>query len=94
MAEDLDEGRCKELVGKLCSALGWEVQPYPGMPYVMLDQTGQCAAYGRSWLGLFVCFSNIAYGRCCPLSNNYPKWALEPTTSLEELAIKVDLCCS
>lgn len=90
----MTEDRCRELIGKLCGALGWEVQRDPDMPYVMLDHTGRCAAYGRSWLGLFINFSNMAYGRCCPFSDNYPKWALEPTDSLEELAIKIDLHCS
>lgn len=92
--ESLDEDRCKELIGKLCHSLGWRVQPDPDMPYVMLDHKDNCAAYGRSWLGLFICFSNMAYGRCCPFSDNYPKWALEPTASLEELAVKIDLNCS
>lgn len=90
----MDEDRCRELIGKLCSALGWRIEPDDMWPYVMLDHTGNCAAYGRSWLGLFCCFSSIAYGRCCPFSDNYPKWALEePTDSLEELAVKIDLYC-
>ena len=95
--ESLDEDRCKELIGKLCHSLGWRVQPDPDMPYVMLDHKDNCAAYGRSWLELFICFSNFsntAYGRYCPFSDNYPKWALEPTASLEELAVKIDLNCS
>lgn len=88
----MNEDRCKELISKLCSALGWEVQLDSDMwPYVMFDHTGNCAAYGISWLELFVCFSNMAYGRCCPFSDNYPKWALVPIVSLEELAIKIDL---
>ena len=95
MEENLDEDRCKELIGKLCSALGWEVRPDPDMwSHVMWDHTGNCAAYGGSWLGLFICFSSMAYGRCCPFTNNYPKWAPVPTASLEELAVKIDLNCS
>jgi hypothetical protein len=94
ITESLNEDRCKELIGKLCSALGWEVQRDPDMPHVMLDHTGKCAAYGRSWFELFNCFSNMAYGRCCPFSDNYPKWALVPTASHEELAVKIDLFCN
>ncbi len=94
MEENLDKDRCKELIGKLCHSLGWRVEADLDMPYVMLDHTGRCAAYGRSWLDLFICFSSMAYGRCCPFTDNYPKWALEPTASLEELAIKIDLNCS
>lgn len=87
------EERCKELVGKLCCALGWKVVQDPDMPYVLLKSNGKCGAYGHSWSGLLASFESIAWGQCVPFSDGFPEWA-KTCSSLEELAVMIDLCCA
>ena len=88
----ISEYRCKELIDKLCHNFSWKVVQDPDMPYVLLKNDGKCGAYRHSWLGLFINFANMAWGRCIPFSEGFPEWT-KTWFSLEELAIKIDIHC-
>ena len=85
----LGEERCRELVGKLCSGLGWSVRPGPSMRYVLFDEAGRWITFGqsmsdvveslcdRSWTGIIDAVAMPAWLREC--------------VSPEELAVKVEV---
>ena len=91
----LDEERCRELVGKLCSGLGWEVRPEPGMPHVLFTGEGRWIAFGGTWKSLYESFCESAYwfasayGVACPFVGGIPRWA-RLCSSPEELALKIE----
>lgn len=85
----LDEERCRELVGKLCSGLGWEVRPVPGMPYVLFTRGDRCCAFGNTWKELCESFCENSYGFAYPFVD-VPKWTRR-CSSPEELAMKIEV---
>ena len=87
------EEKCKELVGKLCCALGWKVVQDLDMPYALLKSDGKCGAYGHSWPGLLANFESMAWRWCVPFSDGFSEWA-KTCSSLEEFAVMIDLCCA
>lgn len=86
----LDEERCRELVGKLCSGLGWKVGPEPGMPHVLFTGEGRWIAFGGTWKSLYENFCESAYGFACPFVGGIPRWAML-CSSPEELALKIEV---
>ena len=87
----LGEERCRALVGKLCSGLGWEVRPAYGNPYVLFTDEGKWCAFGGTWAKLYASFCENAYGFAYPFINvpHVPRWA-RSCSSPEELALKIE----
>lgn len=80
----LDEERCRELVGKLCSGLGWSVRERADIRYVLLNRAGGWITFGQS-------MTKIVMSLCeQPPSYAIPKWILE-CSSPEELALKAEV---
>lgn len=84
----LDEERCRTLVEKLCSSLGWEVKPTAEKPYVLFTKDRWCA-FGETWRGLYANFCESAYGFAYPFVD-IPQWARQ-CSSPEELALKIEV---
>lgn len=84
----LDEERCRELVEKLCSGLGWEVRSVPEMPYVLFTSEDRWCAFGGTWKSLYANFCENAYGFAYPYVD-VPRWAR--CSSPEELAMKIEV---
>lgn len=85
---ELDEERCRELVGKLCSGLGWEVRPMLETQYVLFTGEDRYCAFGGTWKELYESFCESAYGFAYPFVD-IPRWARE-CSSPEELALKIE----
>ena len=82
----LDEERCRALVGKLCSGLGWSVCPAPAVRYVLFDRTGRWITFGQSMV-------DVVEALCGPWTadpGEAPAWMLE-CSSPEELALKIEV---
>lgn len=85
----LDEKRCRELVGKLCSGLGWEVKRVAEMPYVLFTGEDRYCAFGETWKALYANFCKSAYGFAYPFVD-VPRWTRQ-CSSPEELAMKIEV---
>jgi len=85
---ELGEERCRELVGKLCSGLGWEVRPMLETPYVLFTGEDRWCAFGGTWKELYESFCESAYGFAFPFVD-IPRWARR-CSSPEELALKIE----
>ena len=85
----LDEERCRILVGKLCSGLGWNVKPVPGMPYVLFTGEDRYCAFGETWKELYASFCESAFGFSYPFVD-IPRWTRR-CSSPEELALKIEV---
>ena len=84
----LDEERCRALVEKLCSGLGWEVKPVSGIPYALFTHEDRWCAFGGTWKELYENFCESAYGFAYTYVD-IPKWARR-CSSPEELALKIE----
>lgn len=84
----LDEETCRELVGKLCSGLGWEVRRVAETPYVLFTREYRYCAFGGTWKELYESFCESAYGFAYPFVD-IPRWA-RSCSSPEELALKIE----
>lgn len=85
----LDEERCRTLVEKLCSRLGWSVRPAPAVQYVLLDRASRWITFGGSMTEVV--------GSLCDRSrtgivdpDDLPAW-LRGCASPEELAMKIEV---
>jgi len=84
----LTEERCRTLIERLCSGLGWNVRPEQGMPYVLFTGEGRWIAFGRTWSEAFAClYDNV---RVFAMSPDVPAWT-RPCGSPEELAMKIEV---
>lgn len=80
----LDEKRCRELVGKLCSGLGWSVRPAPGVRYMLLDRNGRWITFGQSMAEVVASLCDRVY------PDILPAW-MRGCSSSEELALKAEV---
>lgn len=85
---ELGEERCRELVGKLCSGLGWEVKRVAEMPYVLFTGEDRWCAFGNTWRELYENFYESASEFAYPFLG-IPRWA-RLCSSPEELAVKIE----
>jgi hypothetical protein len=85
----LDEKKCRELVGKLCSGLGWEVKRVAEMPYVLFTGEDRWCAFGGTWKNLYENFHESSYEFIYPF-NDIPRW-IRLCSSPEELALKIEV---
>ena len=83
----LGEEKCRKLVEKLCSGLGWEVKWTPEMPYVLVTSENSWIAFGQTWSEMFVCFYDNVH--VFAMSPDIPVWAIL-CGSPEELALKIE----
>lgn len=85
----LDEERCRDLVGKLCSGLGWSVRPAPAVRYVLFDRDGRWITFGQSMADVVVSLCDRSYpDRSYP--DVLPAW-IRLCSSPEELALKTEV---
>lgn len=85
----LTEERCRALIEKLCSGLGWEVMRKPEMPYVLFTRKDRYCAFGGTWKELYASFCESAYGFAYPFVD-IPRWT-RSCSSPEELAMKIEV---
>lgn len=84
----LDEERCRALVERLCSGLGWSVRPVPGVHKVLFTSEDRWVAFGWTWSEVFACFyDNVHVFAMLP---DIPAWT-RPCGSPEELAMKIEV---
>ena len=85
----LDEKTCRELVGKLCSGLGWSVRPAPAVQHVLFDRDGRWITFGQSMSDVVASLCDRSYpDRSYP--DVLPAW-LRECSSPEELELKVEV---
>lgn len=80
----LDEKRCRTLVRKLCSRLGWNVRPAPAVRYILLDRNGRWITFGQSMAEVVASLCDRVY------PDILPAW-IQGCSSLEELALKAEV---
>ena len=80
----MTEERCRALVERLCSGLGWSVRPAPGVRCVLFDQKGRWITFGQSMAWLVASLCDWSY------SDILPAW-MQRCSSPEELALKAEV---
>jgi len=85
----LDEERCRALVEKLCSGLGWSVRPAPAVRYMLLDRAGRRITFGQSMSEIV---ESLCYWSWTWIDDPdvMPAW-LRECSSPEELMVKAEV---
>ena len=84
----MTEERCRALVERLCSGLGWSVRPAPAVRYVLFTGEDRWVAFGQTWSDVFACFYDNVH--VFAMSPDIPAWT-RPCGSAEELAMKIEV---
>ena len=82
----LDEERCRTLVERLCSGLGWSVRPAPAARHVLFNRDGRWITFGQSMSDVV---ESLCGGWTASL-NSVPAW-LRECSSPEELELKTEV---